>query len=228
MKKKKVVVIGLGTFGMELSKQLTIKGVEVLAIDIDSAKVDAINEDVSYAVALDATNKRALLSQEVKDYDAVVVAIGDSFEQRIKCLAVLNDIDVQEIYCRTMSDSETFIIKKLGVSRILSPETEIADIVSEKITYPSIISFVSSDGEHLIAEVQVLKDLIGRELKDINFKEKYNLILITIRRTIFESQSSEKHYDMGIPDPQTVLKNGDRVVLYGKKTDLERFITINK
>lgn len=227
MKKKKVMVIGLGTFGTEVSKQLTIKGVEVLAVDSDHAKIDAINEDVAYAVALDATNKKALLSQDIEDYDAVVIAIGDNFEERIKCLAVLNDIKVKEIYCRTMNNSETFIIKKLGVSHILSPETEIADIVAEKITYPNIISFSNTDSEHLIAEVDVLHDMVDRQVGDVDFIQKYKLELITIRRSIFNSETNQGYHDVGIPKSDMAFNEGDRIVVYGRKADIERFISIN-
>lgn len=227
MKKKKVVVIGLGTFGSEVSKRLTAKGVEVLAIDVDNNKVEIISEEVTYSVNLDATNKKALMSQDIEDYDAVVVAIGDNFDQRIKCVAALNELNIKNLYCRTMSDGETFILNKLGVLNLLSPETEIADIVAEKIKYPSIVSYVNSDGDYLIAEIDVLHDLVGRQIKNIDFRDKYKLVLITVKRSIFESKKDAKYYDMGVITSDVVFNPNDRLVIYGHQTDVERFININ-
>ncbi|MCX7905036.1 MAG: NAD-binding protein, partial [Caloramator sp.] len=73
---KKIAIIGLGDFGMNLAKHLTEKGAEVLAIDNDFDKVEEIKDSVTVAVRLDATDEKALKSQGIQDMDAVVISIG--------------------------------------------------------------------------------------------------------------------------------------------------------
>src|SRR5690349_10292546 len=47
-KKMKIAVIGLGYVGLPLSFQFSRSGVTVLGLDIDTAKVDALNQGRSY------------------------------------------------------------------------------------------------------------------------------------------------------------------------------------
>ena len=82
MNKRKVTVIGLGQFGVSIARALAQNGVEVMAIDSDQSVIESISDDVAYAVALDATDKRALQSQNIVELDAVDYAIGSDFEQR--------------------------------------------------------------------------------------------------------------------------------------------------
>src|SRR5208337_665272 len=51
----KIAVIGLGYVGLPLSLQFARSGVEVLGLDIDPAKVAALNEGRSYIKHIDST-----------------------------------------------------------------------------------------------------------------------------------------------------------------------------
>ena len=72
---KQFVVIGLGNFGHYLAASLYEKGNEVLAIDIDPDKVQAIKDRVSQAVIADATQGKVLQSLGVSKVYAAVVSI---------------------------------------------------------------------------------------------------------------------------------------------------------
>ena len=76
----KYVVIGLGQFGEAIARNLSAKGVEVLAIDNNENHIEAIKDDVAMAVTMDATDIRALRTQNIQEADAVVMAIGEDFE----------------------------------------------------------------------------------------------------------------------------------------------------
>ena len=62
MKADKFAVIGIGHFGRAIALSLARNGAEVMAIDTNYERIDQISDEVSYAVNLDATDKRALLS----------------------------------------------------------------------------------------------------------------------------------------------------------------------
>jgi trk system potassium uptake protein TrkA len=84
MAQNNFAVIGLGQFGNAIARTLARRGAEVLAIDSDAETVDNIKEEVSAAVCLDATDIKALRSQNIQDVDGVVVAIGEDFESHGK------------------------------------------------------------------------------------------------------------------------------------------------
>ena len=57
---KEFAVIGLGRFGGSLARRLEGMGHTVLGVDIDMATVQEIADDITSAVALDATVEDAL------------------------------------------------------------------------------------------------------------------------------------------------------------------------
>ena len=74
---QRFAVIGLGIFGTSIARNLASRGAEVLAVDWNLDKVEALKDEVAYAVSLDSTDEKALLAHNVPDMDAVVVAIGE-------------------------------------------------------------------------------------------------------------------------------------------------------
>jgi len=115
----KYAVIGIGQFGKAIAKAISAKGYEVMAIDSDREIIDSIGDDVAYAVALDATDKHALHGQGIEEFDAVVVAIGSDFEQRLLCASVLLDLNVKCIITRANGEAQRIILEKMGITEVL-------------------------------------------------------------------------------------------------------------
>lgn len=227
---EKFAVIGAGHFGTAIAVTLSKKGAEVMVIDTNQDKIDAINDEVSYAVCLDATDKKALMSQDIKGFDAVVVAIGQNFEARLLCAAVLLDIGVKKIICRSLGMSQRLILDKMGVTEILSPEDEVALIVAERLMNPSIISYLQLPDDHRIAEVLAPRKIAGRTYGDLNLRDRYKLSMITIKRDfleIIDKQECTIQHIIGVPDTKTIIQPNDSLVIFGKNRDIERFIEIN-
>lgn len=227
---EKFAVIGIGHFGKAIALTLSKKGAEVMAIDANPEIIDSINDEVAYAVTLDATDKRALMSQDIKDFDAVVISIGQNFEARLLCAAVLMDIGVKKIICRSLGTNQRLILQKMGIEDILSPEDEVAIIVAERLMNPSVISYLQLPDDFRIAEVVTPRKIAGRTYGDINFRDKYKLSLITIKRDFQEYVDKVEciiQHIIGVPDSKTIIQPNDSLVLFGKNRDIERFIEIN-
>lgn len=140
MKGYKYAVIGLGLFGTAIAKKLAKKGAEVLAIDNNEDHIDEIKDEVAYAVCLDATDKKALKSQNIEDYDAVVVAIGENFEALLLCVVYLQELNIKRIIARANGIHQRKILEKIGIKEILSPEDEVGNVVAERLLNPNLLS----------------------------------------------------------------------------------------
>lgn len=117
----------------EIAKRLAEKGAQVFAFDPSEERIESIKEDVAFAVALDATDKKALQSQKINDMDAVVVAIGENFEATILTCVHLMDLGVSRIIARASGEHQKLILEKIGVPEILTPEDEVVFVVREKL-----------------------------------------------------------------------------------------------
>ena len=231
MKNKKFAVIGIGQFGEAIAKSLSKKGAEVLAIDSNQEIVDYISSDVSYAVALDATDKKALIMQNIQEFDAVVIAIGEQFEQLLLCAVNLIELKTKRIIARAKGDANKVILQKLGINEIFQPEFEVGALVAERLVNPSIISYLELPDGFSIAEIKPPKSIIGRMLGDILLRDKYNINLISIKRDFEVMEGKEvktESHLTGVPQSNTVIKEHDNMLVFGRDTDIERFIEINR
>ena len=230
MNYSKFAVIGVGRYDSTIARRHDEKGAQVFAFDPDEEKIEGIKDEVAFAVSLDATDVRALSSQNVGDMEAAVVAIGENFETTILSSVHLIYLGVPRVIARACGEHQRLILEKIGVTEILTPEDEVAYVVREKLLNPNIISFLQLPDDHEIAEINAPKGCIGRTIDEIGFRNKYEMTLVTIKReyqvTRNGKENTEEHI-MGVPKSDTVIQEKDTLVVFGAATSVERFLEIN-
>lgn len=233
MSNERFAIIGAGHFGSAIAIALSRNGAEVLVIDSNINVIQDISEEVAYAVCIDATNKRALVAENIMDFDAVIVAIGNDFVKRLLCTANLLDLNVKRIICRTMGDNQRTILEKMGITEFLSPEDEIGTLFAERLLNPNIISYLQLPDGYRIAEILTPDRLIGLTIADLNLRDSYRLSLITIKRRFLSHLGDNKdvHAEMhilGVPENSTIIEANDCFVFFGLSHDIENFIKKNQ
>jgi trk system potassium uptake protein len=227
----KFAVIGLGQFGVSIARTLAQRGAEVLAIDMDLDIVENLKDEVAYAVALDSTDAKALMAQNIIDMDAVVVAIGENFEGLLLTTVLLQELGVKRLIARAANAQQRMILEKMGVKEILSPEDTVGKTVAETLLQPTMKSFLPLPDDYEIVEINVPKRVINETVSEVALREKYNLNLITIKRVYEEEVEGENikvEHITGVPTGDTVLYETDILILLGKSKDVNRFVEVNK
>lgn len=225
-------VIGLGRFGTTIARTLSARGAEVMAIDNIAERVDALRDEVAFAVQLDSTDIKALRSQNVQDLEGVVVAIGQDFEALLLTTVVLMELKVKRIIARASNEQQQRILHKLGVQEVLSPEDEVGISVAGRLLNPDLVSFFQLPDDYQIVELRTPVGVASKTVIEIGLRNKYNLNLITLRRS-YESVNEEgeratEYHILGVPKSDTVLYDTDYMILLGKNTDIEKFVDLNK
>ncbi|MEQ8324057.1 MAG: TrkA family potassium uptake protein [Vicingaceae bacterium] len=231
MAENRFAVIGLGKFGRAIARKLSDKGAEVVGIDMNETNVERIQEEIALCICMDATDKKALISQNIADVDAVVVSIGENFEALLLCTVYLQELNVKRVIARANDEHQRRILEKMGVEEILSPEDEVGNVIAEKLMHPSVVSILQLPEDYEIAEIKAPKGIQNRNLADINLRDKYKINLVTIERELEKMVKGQKvcyQHIIGIPTPETVIEATDTVVLFGTTKDIERFLEINK
>lgn len=227
----KFAVIGVGRYGATIARRIAERGAQVFAFDPDEEKIEGIKNDVAFAVTLDATDIRALKSQNLEEMDAAVVAIGENFEATVLTCVHLMDIGVKRIIARASGEHQRLILEKIGITEILTPENEVAYVVREKLLNPNIVSFLQLPDDHEIAEIRAPKGIIGRSIDSIGFRNKYEITLITIKREYNITKNNEdcvETHIIGVPKSDIEIKEKDTLVIFGAAKSVERFIEINE
>ena len=229
MKGTKFAVIGMGKYGKAIARILSSRNAEVIAADIREEMVEDVQDDVAMAVTLDATDIKALQSQNIHESDAVVVAIG-AFEALLLCCFQLQELGTKRIIARANDSRQKIILQKMGMKEILEPENEIGILVAEQLINPNIVSFLQLPDDYEVAEIKPPADCSNRTVQDIGLRSKYKLNLITVKRAYEFNEGGQirtEEHIIGVPDSDTVIKESDTIIVFGTSQDIKRFIEIN-
>ncbi len=227
----KFTVIGLGFVGTGIARALAEKGAEVLAIDTSEEKVEDIKDEVAHSVALDSTDIKALMAQNVQDTDGVVIAIGHNFEALLLTAVHLMELGVERIIARVANPHQRMILEKVGIKEIFAPDEEIGKTVAEMLLHPDVKSFLPLPDDFQIIEIKTPKRVAEKTVQEASLRERYQLNLITIKRQFREVRNGEQvivEHIIGVPKSDTILKESDILILLGKSQDVDKFIQVNK
>ena len=126
MARSRFAVFGIGRYGTQIAGPLARPCWRTFTLRSHGRPGCALKEDVSLAVTLDCTDKKALMAQHVQDLDAAVVAIGENFEATVLTTLNLLDLGLPRVIVRANDANQERILTSLGVTEILSPESEVA------------------------------------------------------------------------------------------------------
>lgn len=224
------IVIGLGNFGSSLAEKLTKMGNEVIAVDSNMQKVEGIKEKVTHAICLDSVDPQALATLPLKNTDIVVVCIGEDAGANIMTTATLKNLNVKRLISRSLNVMHENVLQAIGVTEIVRPEEETAERWAKKLNYKDIIESFKLTADDSIVEVVVNHKFVGKTIEEIGFRNKFNLLILTIIKNKEEFSLLGKAKLVpkvqGIPNPTTRLEADDILVVYGSNKDIEKFVSL--
>lgn len=226
-------MIGVGRYGHQIAYKLSSQGAQVFAFDVDEGKIEDIKDSVALAIALDSTDKKALEANRIGEMDAAIIAIGENFEATVLTALNLIDLEVPRVIARASGENQIRILEKIGITEVLSPESEVAGIIAERLINPSITAFLRLPDEYEIAEIKCPRGIANRTLEDIGLRNKYGLTLITLKRAYEMKESDDgevetEEHIMGVVKSETVIYESDTLVVFGTIQNVKRFIDINE
>lgn len=212
---KKVAVIGLGSFGINLVRTLAKKkDVEIIAIDNHKDKINEIKDIVTQPITMDATNKENLVSIGIEDVDFAVISSGPSLEPSILTVHILKEIGIPRIIAKALSEDHEKILSLVGASDVIFPEKNEAIKLGYQINAPNLIDYIPLESNFVIQEIAPPNSFIGKTLIEIGLRKKYKVTVLAIKSII---------PDVTIINPggEEVIKESDILIVFGENEDIE-------
>lgn len=213
--KEQILIIGLGQFGMALTKTLFEMGYEVIAVDVDQKLVNEASNYATDAICINAIDEISLSKLSPKNRDLIICSIG-SREPSILTVALLKQMGCDNIVARASEAIHARILKAIGAKCIINPEYEYGKKFANKILFKSIFLENNSDALELF-EIPVQPFMLGKTLIELQLPDKYNLIVAGIM----------KNDKLTRPIPNNKIEHGDRLLITGKNDDIERMMKEN-
>ena len=215
----KIIIFGLGNFGMSLALSLTETGNEVIGVDNKMDKVNLIKDKVSHSICLDSTNEQAYQALPIQQTDIAVVAIGENEGAAIITTAIIKKLSKARVISRSLSPIHDTVLQAMGIDFIVHPEQEAAQKLTSKINLKNIVDNFKIDNRYSISELKVPDEFVGKTIEEIDIRKNYNLNIVTILRkkekTNLIGVSTTQMEVIGIPAGYTEIEKDDVMVVFG-------------
>mgnify|MGYP002857536814 CR=1 FL=1 len=210
---KSYIVIGMGRFGQSVAKSLYDLGNEVLAIDISEEQINAVSDNVTYAVVGNAQNLETLKSVGARDCDTGIVALGTDLAASIVITMNLKELGVRQVICKAQNEQYKLALEKVGADRVVIPEKVMAEKLAVSLSSSNVLDYISLSPDYSMTELTVPKSWVGRSIVELDIRAKHSVVLLAIKR------GSEMIVS---PDPNIPFSSNDIVLALGKNDALEK------
>lgn len=120
--KQNFAIIGLGRFGGSICQTLVEAGQEVLAIDSSEDRVNEYMNIATHAVVANAQDEMTLRSLGIRNFDHVVVAIGEDIQASILVTLMVKEMGVPNVLAKAVNEYHARVLDKIGADMVVHPE----------------------------------------------------------------------------------------------------------
>ena len=215
----KIIIIGLGNFGLALALNLTETGNEVIGVDKQMEKVNLVKDKLAHVVCMDSTNEQAYQALPTKQADLIVVAIGENEGPAIITTAIVKKLCSGKVISRSLSAIHDTVLQAMGIDFIVHPEQEAAEKLTYKINLKNVIDNYKIDDHYSISEIKTPESFVGKTIGELNIRINYNVNVITLLRdkekTNLIGIPTKIKEVIGVPTANTRVERGDIMVIFG-------------
>jgi trk system potassium uptake protein TrkA len=212
---KRFVVIGLGTFGNALAKKLKANGCRVTGLDQSADTIAELKDYLFEAVIGEATDRDVLQSLSVDKADGVIISLGEDITCSLLATLHAQEFNARHIIVKGVTADHGKLLRKLGVERIVFPETEIAMTLADKLAWPSIIDYLPIDPEYSFMEVAVPESLNQKTVNEADLKKRFDVWIVGAKDALTGKLQM-------FPDGSFKLTDDHMILVVGKETALRR------
>ena len=212
---KQFIVLGLGTFGAALARKLSANGCRVTGVDASEERVEEVKDHLYAAIIGDATDYDTLKQLPLQTSNAVLIGMGEDITKSLLATLHAKELGARRILVKGVTEDHGKILKKLGVERVVFPESEIAEELADSLTWPNIIEFLHIDPEYSFMELSVPDSLVGKTLQDVNLRRRFGIWVIGVKDAMKGDLTM-------FPDGQFVFGADQMVLVVGRHKDLDK------
>lgn len=178
---KSILLIGLGRFGRHIAIKLDELNHQVMAVDNNESRVEAVLPYVRNAQIGDATNEDFIRSLGVRNFDVCIVAIGDNFQSSLETTSLLKELGAKMVVSRAARDVHAKFLLRNGADEVVYPEKQLASWTAIRYSTDHIFDYVELDEEHGIFEISIPDAWIGKTVGELDIRKKYNVNIMALR-----------------------------------------------
>ena len=214
---KSMLVIGLGRFGQHLCRKLVERGNEVMVVDEEAELVEEMMPIVTNGKIADCKNVEVLKSIGINNFDVCFVCIGTNFQSSLEITSLLKENGAKYVISKATRDIQSKFLLRNGADEVVYPDKDIAEKLAVRSSANHVFDYIEITEDYSVFEVPVAKEWIGRTIKDVNFRAKYKVSILGIKK----GDNTKL-----LPMADHVFKEAEHLMIIGQNGDVERVLKL--
>lgn len=215
---KTILLIGLGRFGRHTAMKLNELNHQVMAIDKDEERVNAVLPFVTNAQIGDSTSEEFLSAVGVRNFDVCIVAIGDDFQSSLETASLLKELGAKKVVARAARDVQAKFLLRNGADEVVYPEKQMAIWTAIRYSSDHIYDYIALGDDHAIFEIGVPDSWVGKTIGQLDVRKRYHVNIMAIK------QSGK--FAMTVITPDTCLPGNSTILVLGTQRDIQKCFRI--
>lgn len=219
---RRVLVSGGGRMGESVARRLSARGIGTKIIERDRGRCEQLAEVLDKVVVLhgEGTDQRLLMEEGVGDVDMFISAADDE-EENVLTALLAKRIGARRVVSLVDNTEYIPLASTIGVDVVLSPMLSAVSTILQFIRQGRVLS-VSTLREDLVEAIEFIametSEIVGKPLRKLSMP-KGALVGSIVREN-----------EVVIPDGDTVIEVGDRVILFARPDvipKMEKAVKVN-
>ena len=211
--KKQYAVIGLGRFGASVAMSLQALGHEVLAVDLDEDRVKKLSDEVTHVVQADSTDEASLSALGLRNFDAVVVAIGGDIQANVATTLLLKELGGPFIIAKAQNALHGKMLERIGADRVVFPERDMGQRVAHSLVSANLLDYIELSPDISLVEIAAPARFVGKTLIQTDLRARYDINVVAIKRL---------EELLVPPQPDEVIRAEDILIAVGATAGIQR------
>ncbi len=210
---KSILLVGLGRFGRHIAQKLDELDHQVMAVDKQEERVNAVLPFVTNAQIGDSTDEEFMSSLGVRDFDLCIVAIGDDFQSSLESTALLKELGARLVVSRAARDVHAKFLLRNGADKVVYPEKQLANWTAIRYSSDHILDYVELDEENALVEMSVPDSWVGKSIAGLDIRRKHNVTIMALK----EGKKMILSFS-----PDMVFSGSETVLVVGSGKDIQK------
>lgn len=211
---KTILLIGVGRFGRHMAMKLNELNHQVMAIDQNEERINAILPYVTNAQIGDSTDEHFLSSLGVRNFDVCMVAIGDNFQSSLETASLLKELGAKMVVARASQDVQAKFLLRNGADEVVYPEKQMAIWSAIRYSSDHIADYISLGDDHVILEIEVPTRWCGKSIGQLDIRKHHNVNILAIKEN--------GHFSMMMITSDTILPANGTLLVLGTYYDIQK------
>jgi trk system potassium uptake protein TrkA len=169
---------------------------------------------LTHTEVVDCTDESMLKMLGIRNFDCVIIAIGGDIQASTLAAISMKELGVKRIIAKALTELHGRVLQKVGVDRVIFPEKDMGIRLAHQLVAPNLLDYIELSDEYKVSELIVPRKLSGYSIQQLDPRSEYGCCVVAMdkNRSIIIS-----------PKMTDVMNENDKLIMIGKKQDIEHF-----